>query len=70
MADSITVWSMKESTNMPLEKFKASMIKLCHPQHGILKKSNPRTTNFADDESISVKENFSSAKIKINFIPI
>ena len=46
------------------------MVKLCHPQTGILKKSNPRTSNFVDEESISVNENFSSAKIKINYIPI
>ena len=55
---------------MPLEKFKAAMVKLCHPQSGILKKRNPKNSNFVDDESISINESFSSAKIKINFIPI
>ena len=55
---------------MSAEKFKAAMVKLCHPQTGILKKTNPRNSNFVDEDSVSVNEDFSSAKIKINFIPI
>ena len=55
---------------MPLKNFRAAMIRLCDPKKGILTKTNPRNAIFRDDDVISVKENFNSATIKINYIPL
>ena len=46
------------------------MMRLCDPKRGILTKTNPRNANFRDDDLISVKVNFTSATIKINYIPL
>ena len=55
---------------MPLENFRAAIMRLCDPKRGILTKTNPRTATFRNDDLISVKENFNCATIKINYIPL
>lgn len=48
---------------------KESMMKLCNPKTGIVKKENAKKPVFGKDEKLWLHTEFSSPNIKLSFIP-
>ena len=66
--DEITCRQIKELTNMPVENFKAAMMRLCDPKVKVLLKKVNKPV-FGEDEPIKCNPKFSSNAIKQNLIP-
>lgn len=52
------------------QDLKASMMKLCHPKLGIIKKENPKKPVFLPEEKLEINEKYQNNSIRVNFIPV
>ena len=66
--DELNCLQIKEMTNMPVENFKAAMMRLCDPKVKVLLKKVNKPV-FGDDEPIRCNPKFASNAIKHNLIP-
>lgn len=65
----LTYTQVKEYTSIPEGELNNALVYLCNPKQKILDKENMKKPQFAENEKISVAQNFSNPNMKVNFIP-
>ena len=54
----LTYQEIKDQTGMSDHDLKTSMMKLCHPKLGIIKKENPKKPVFLPNEKLNINEKY------------
>ena len=67
--DKMTYHGIQNKLEISDEAMKESMMKLCNPKTGIMKKQNAKVPKFLPDEEICLNGKYASANIRCSFIP-